>query len=93
MPDTLRTSCDCIPYRELHCRQSVEIWQEIVIPEVLLERSLSHSAALRRLAVIHLTALKLTKENRKEKKANKVINKYISAIVMAHSRDKYVHAP
>ena len=76
-----------------HCRQSVEIWQEIVIPEVLLERSLSHSAALRRLAVIHLTALKLTKENRKEKKANKVINKYISAIVMAHSRDKYVHAP
>ena len=53
MPDS--TSCICIPYREVHYRQSVEIQQEIAIPDVPLERSPSYSAALRRLAVIHLT--------------------------------------
>ena len=53
MPDN--TSCICIPYREVHYRQSVKIQQEIAIPDVPLERSPSYSAALRRLAVIHLT--------------------------------------
>ena len=38
MPDS--TSCICIPYREVHYRQSVEIQQEIAIPDPLREVSI-----------------------------------------------------
>ena len=58
MPDS--RSCICIPYREVHYRQSVEIQQEIAIPDVPLERSPSYSAALRRLAVMHKREIKVS---------------------------------